>query len=227
MDESPKLLYTQVIAKDGEDLFYSRLDTFPPSLEELQTLKLDFKKIPPEHVWQPLQDNIITFNNSNKPKIFYIKTPSFGSYDKTTKLSSNLLREANVSKVLMENSHPNIASYLGCIGEVGLIKGLCYERYAETLDQRKQRGGFIDKVSCKRQLEAGITHLHSLSYIHNDLHGGNILFKDFESNDLVITDFDSCVRQGEVLPVKHGAGDATTAEFENDELALKAILAQI
>ena len=49
------------------------------------------------------------------------------------------------------------------------------------------------------EVEAGICHLHSLRFIHNDLNSMNIMIT--ESDTSIIIDFDSCLEIG--APIKN------------------------
>lgn len=73
----------------------------------------------------------------------------------------------------------------------GSICGLCFENYVMTLQERAKFGPPLDTKLC---FEGGISHLHGLDLIHNDINLRNIMM-DADDN-LVIIDFDSC-RRGE------------------------------
>jgi serine/threonine protein kinase len=129
----------------------------------------------------------------------------------------------------MENPHKNIARYLGCVVKAGRITGLCFEKYAETLDDRLQDGRFVDTDSYLRHIKAGIDHLHTLDIVHNDIHLDNVMFADTDGDVPVIIDFDSCAIRGLPLPPKRGQlpKGARTAEFENDDYGLEMLQKEV
>ena len=136
---------------------------------------------------------------------------------------------------LANNPHPNICEFLGVEVINGKIAGICCKRYKDTLEERlnpnritktqfkyregslKDRQGFLDGV------RAGIDHLHSLGFVHNDICPSNIMFKDDDTP--VIIDFSA------TRPIGQGPMEVTrtldwfdpgnnTARFENDLDAL-------
>lgn len=191
----------------------------PDSISAIRQDKLD--KIPYEHIW-PFFDESFTKCADIGRDDLYIKQPRLTGYNGTPALSSYLLQEALVCEFLKHHAHRNIAQYRGCSVTDDRITGLCYQKYAETLAERIRRGRPIDKEGCLSQVKAGVSHLHALGLIHNDIHSDNIMFVDKESDELVIIDFDSCVGRGNLLPAKHGEvpDDAGTAEDKNDELCV-------
>jgi hypothetical protein len=68
-----------------------------------------------------------------------------------------LLQEARVCEILMQNPHLNVARYLGCYVQEGWIAGLCFQRYAETAEERKRSGRPISKALVLDKISAAIT----------------------------------------------------------------------
>ena len=120
----------------------------------------------------------------------------------------SILREVSVCEMLAKQPHPNIAKYIGCIVEDGFIKGVAYEKYAETLADKVNpysigkrsfqygesplehgRTDFMGEVT------SAVNHLHSVIHVgHNDLKPENLMV-DFNGAAIVI-DFDSCLPIG-------------------------------
>ena len=117
------------------------------------------------------------------------------------------MREVDVCEILARNPHPNIAKYHGCIVEDGFIKGIVYEKYAETLADKVNPNSTAKRwfhygehtlehgrEAFMTQVTRAIEHLHSLSLVHNDIKPDNLML-DFNGNAIVI-DFDSCLPTG-------------------------------
>ena len=147
---------------------------------------------------------------------YYVKSPQlekqvwdedYGLDD----LKARTLREVNICETLKLKPHPNVATYQGCILKYGLITGICYSLYDETLQQRlnpssKSKLDFQYREaerplrSRKRVLEGvkqGLLFLHSQHLVHNDIKPDNLMLNFDESP--VIIDFDICIPYGKSL----------------------------
>ncbi|KAJ5949506.1 hypothetical protein N7454_001090 [Penicillium verhagenii] len=204
----PKFLHSRIVFQDGDKYFSAQLpeqiacpEDIPQSVEPL------LKEIHTEQIYPPLEDGLSIYHDSEEPSV-YVKQPDPLGYNNSEFLSLNLLREARICQILMQNGHRNIARYLGCVVKGGRITGLCFENIWRRLPA---------------QIQAGIDHLNALGLVHNDIHAGNIMIANQEADIFVIIDFDSCVAKGHSFPDEHKRGqiskDMWTAEFENDDLA--------
>ncbi|CAG8947298.1 unnamed protein product [Penicillium salamii] len=221
-DEDPKFLYMHVIFRDGDDYFSAQLPERVVRPEDISIIDRScLQKIPQNHIW-PLQEDKLTVCPDPERSDVYIKQPRLTGYDGSASLGLYLLQEAHICQGLLENTHENVARYLGCVVKDGRITGLCFQKYAETLADRLRDGRLIDNESCLRQVKSGIDHLHALNIVHNDIHQDNIMFTARDGHAVVVIDFDSCAVKGCPLPGKRGVmpEGARTAEFENDNLGL-------
>lgn len=122
-----------------------------------------------------------------------------------------LLDEIRVCQLLQKSPHPNIAKYYGCaVNKNNRITGLYFRKYEQSLADRVKDGPPFDHEICLRDVEDGLTHLHGLGFVHNDVNPANIMFD--EDGRAVIIDFDSCRREGEKL----GKGKAGTMGYADE-----------
>ncbi|KAI6262869.1 hypothetical protein MCOR34_011955 [Pyricularia oryzae] len=173
------------------------------------------------------------------PGDFYVKRPDLmaaGSVD----LASLVLRELNVCETLKKHPHPNVATYHGCLVSEGLVTGLCFTRYPQTLAGKLNPDSLnksefmkmedfaaarkLAAENCLAGIEAGIRHLHALNIVHNDLNPANIAMT--EDGVPVNIDFDSSSAPGAALDgIKRTRGwydrKDKVARTDND---LKALL---
>lgn len=227
MDDDFEFYHTKVILRDGPQLFYAKSESrdsprFPidPSSLELHPFsKLD---ICPEYSPNYTQALDVTL-----PHV-YVKQPSLihcGDSKDMTEVRNLVLQEAQIYEMLAQSPHPNVAKYLGCQVENGLITGLCLEKYGISLSQMVDEEQKIDVTICRGSIKKGIEHLHSLGLVHGDLNPNNILS---HGEGFVVIDFDSCARRGEKLGLKGGTEQYTQdydiAEFSNDWYAFDKIV---
>ncbi|KAJ5365320.1 hypothetical protein N7517_008206 [Penicillium concentricum] len=225
-DGNPEFLYMNVIFQDGDDYFSAQVPELVAHPEDLPPVidQSGLQKIPLEHIWPLLEDNLTECLDFEKPDV-YIKRPRLTGYDGSASLSLYLLQEARICQILMRNPHENVAGYLGCMVKAGRITGLCFRKYAETLEDRLRDGRSVNQEVCLQHIKAGIDHLHALGLVHNDIHLDNVMFRCRDHDMPVIIDFDSCAVKGNPLPDKRGElpEGICTAEFENDDFALKKL----
>ncbi len=145
-------------------------------------------------------------------------------------MSAAILREMAVGELLL-------ASYHGCTETNGRIDGICFSEYPESLMMKLNPGSlnendFLqdrqvpkeDAARYRRGVKAGVDHLHSLGYVHNDINRANIMIT--EAGDAILVDFDSCLKIGTPLAgVKRTYGwhstQARTAEQKSDHTAIE------
>jgi len=217
--------HVKVIIREGPQYFYARsYRRAPPTEIDLATLELH--RIPTSDIW-PCFPQHLTPAPQPLPTDVFVKRSSllhYGDSLASTSTSKLVLQEAQICEFLTQFPHPNIARYLGCEVENGLITGLCFEKYGCTLYEKIKNAHTIDTAACLRSIEEGMKHLHSLGLVHGDLNPHNVLSR---RKSFVITDFDSCTRQGEPIGLKGGTEgwtlDCTTAEFNNDLHGLSKI----
>lgn len=209
--DPPVFLCTKIVFKISGDYFLCQSKERQPKLDAECISALAPQKIPQEHIWPLLEGSLTVCDDPTKSDI-YIKQPRLTTYDGTPALAHLLLQEARVCEILIQNPHPNIARYLGCHVQEGRMAGLCFQRYAETAEERRRRGRPIKKVLFLHQISAAIAHLHSLNLDHNDVKASNIMFPTESSENAILVDFDSCAVIGGPLPAKRGLTDALGIE---------------
>ncbi|KAL8855803.1 MAG: hypothetical protein Q9178_007567 [Gyalolechia marmorata] len=183
-------------------------------------------RIPTEDIWPPLKDDL-TLVPQPIPDGAFQKTRSLATYDPQTSLVKPcelLIHEAQIYEILRKHPHKNIASYLGCISEGGLLKGLCLVRYEESLSDRLRHLDRPLNVSeCLKGVKDGLDHLHSLGLNHNDVNPANIMLDKLDGP--VIIDFDSCDLEGGTpfgtgTPGWIDGAMITKSEQKNDDFGL-------
>lgn len=216
--------HTKIILQNTNDeYYYARVPHRLNDSSNIDLRTLDLVPIPVDNIWpkanpdwtqvpEPLPDNV------------YLKQPSlmdYGESDASLRLDEHILNEAEVCEILKQNPHPNIATYRGCVVRGGRIRGLCFDRYPQTLSQRIKDRSPLDINVCMEGIERGVAHLHGLGLIHNDLNPNNIMM-DGEGQPVII-DFDSCKPTGKNLGLKAGTmgwepeTKSSIARPENDE----------
>ncbi|KAF1366165.1 hypothetical protein EJ07DRAFT_93018 [Lizonia empirigonia] len=219
----PDLVFdcTVVILKQGDDYFFA---TSERRETNVNIEVLNPTRIPTENIFPLYQDTLTKFTNIDDGCDVYVKRPSLNAYKGSDLISRTLLQEAQICEQLLASPHENIAHYRGCKIQHGRIIGLCFDKYAETLWERVERGVKVDE-SCFQQIGMGVQHLHKLRLIHCDLKDENIMFRKKDGNDLVIIDFDSCVQHGASLPAKGGPipDGIDVADFSIDLCAIDRI----
>ena len=190
---------TVAIFKQGDEYF---LASSKDRQHEVVLDALNPTKIPEEDISPLYESSLTEFKNTEGYDVF-VKRPRLTGYNGSDSISRTLLAEAQICERLLASPHENIARYHGCITQNGRIVGLCFDRYAETLGQRLERG-VKNNGRWFSQIEAGVQHLHRLGLVHCDITDENIMFRDLEGDELVIIDFDACVPDGAPLPAKRG-----------------------
>ncbi|KAI5988745.1 kinase-like domain-containing protein [Pisolithus albus] len=116
-------------------------------------------------------------------------------------------RDAIMYETLRFYPHDNIARYYGCIRQGDHhISGICLKRYDRTLCDDMHNKGKLDAERITEIIQgvrAGLEHLHSLGYAHNDVTPTNIMIDD--DGHPVLIDFESCGKLGEVIGAKSRA----------------------
>ncbi|PBK64284.1 hypothetical protein ARMSODRAFT_1054487 [Armillaria solidipes] len=139
-----------------------------------------------------------------------------------------MICEARICELLMKHPHRNVAEYYRYAEKDGLMTGLCFKRYGQTLTDAVEKGTLkaVDIEFTLKQIEQGIRHIHGLDLVHNDINPSNILLAE-DNVTPVIIDFDSCCKKGASLDYNGGtfpwSNDARTAGFENDDFGLNKV----
>lgn len=215
-NDSQEFLHTHIILQDAEQYYHTFTNQREHEIDLGSIQNSELLQIPQEHIF-PLFEPGLTKYDIPTHKDIYIKQPRLTAYNGSSHISA-------ICETLINNPHPNIARYVGCIKENGRITGLCFEKYAETLTERCDRGIRIGEGLLK-QIEAGVAHLNCLGLVHNDLSPNNIMFCGLDGEAAVIIDFDSCVPVGSLLPDKRGPvpDGVYVAIPENDHLGIERI----
>ncbi|KAK0224538.1 hypothetical protein EDD85DRAFT_941154 [Armillaria nabsnona] len=101
----------------------------------------------------------------------------------------------------MKHPHRNVAEYYGYVENDGLMAGICFKRYGQTLRDAAEKGTLKagDIEFTLEQIEKGIQQIHGLGLVHKE----------------ASIDFN-----GESFP---RSNNGRIAEFENDDLGLNKI----
>ena len=168
--------YTTVSPWD--DIFIHRqLEFTIPQDIDAEQLDCPLIPIPKEDLWPPFTDHL-TLAPYPLPSDIFFKKPSLIGLGSETgpKPREVLLHEAHMCEILRRHPHPNIASYLGCVRDKGLITGLCFVRYKETLSDRlRDSNRPLNLHSCLKGVKNGLDHLHDLGLYHNYINLANIM----------------------------------------------------
>ncbi|KAF1962572.1 hypothetical protein CC80DRAFT_163276 [Byssothecium circinans] len=193
----------------------------------VEILKRELKRIPDEKIY-PLHTWMTVVSEAER-KNLYIKRPKFTrvSYEPEAELIPRIVfEEAATLEFLNQHPHPNIVKYHGCTVNRGRITGLALEKYDVILQYRYEDVPHdLDIAACMDGIRAGVKHLHSLGYAHNDLNPMNIAI-DKDDNPIIL-DFGSSRKFGEQLLTGGTYGwvdeDYTTSAQHHDESAMDKI----
>lgn len=189
-----------ILLSQGTQVFKAQSQLEFPIHVELDAEQLDcaLTPIPKEDLWPPFTGNL-TLAPHPLPNDTFLKKPSLIGLGSETSYNSReiLLHEAHICEILRRHPHPNIASYLDCVYDEGLITNLYFARYEETLSDRLWDSNRpLNLRSCLEGVKNGLDHLHELGLNHNDINPANIML-DKEDVPIII-DFDSCQREGDL-----------------------------
>jgi len=166
----------------------------------VEDLKRDLRRIPDTKIYPPKTSSVSVVSGPDRKNLF-VKRPKLLCLDneEETKLVSQMfLEEAEVLEFLKHHRHPNLVRYHGCTVNRGHITGIILDKHEVILQYRYEDVPHdLDIVACMNGIRAGIKHLHSLGFAHNDLNPMNIAL-DGDDNPIIL-DFGSCKRAGEQL----------------------------
>ncbi|KAF7510683.1 hypothetical protein GJ744_006049 [Endocarpon pusillum] len=141
----------------------------------------------------------LTQASNPPPAGWHIKDPTLIYFSPSNPIwtGERILSEAKLNECLMTHPHRNLAKYHGCLVQDGLITGLCFDKYHETLEDRMNRlspsRSNIKNISLMLEsIRNGLEHLHSLGFAHNNINDKNIMFFNKDSDEAVIINLGSC-----------------------------------
>lgn len=157
----------------------------------------------------------------------FVKGPMLNTaFQGTGLLPKLILREVEILELLMQNPHPNIGRYKGCLIERGRIVGIVFDRLSTTLYERlKEHDRDFNFDVCIDSITSAVQHLHSLGLAHNDLNPSNIMVD--KSDTIFVIDYGSCQPFGYELITAGSRGwideEFTTSARSHDHVALGKI----
>ena len=195
-----KFFHRRLILQQSDTFFYAY--TFEPRqrINDVKIHELDLRSILTEEIY-PSFFLGITLAPDPLPNNSYIKRPGLQHYNPDApvgrRLSDIVMDEILVCETLKQHPHINIAQYFGCTVRNDCVDGLVFTKYPITLAARlKDTNRPLDVEACLRGIEDGLTHLHAIGLIHNDINPENIMLQ--EDDTPVIIDFNACQREGEI-----------------------------
>lgn len=203
---SPEFAYTSVLfAQDGATFkakFFGRGKVDPEKL-------LDVQYIPPDLTYPTVRPGC---SIAASPDKWHIKTPNLMSFDGGNNLAELILRELTTCEIIKQFPHHNLVEFQGCRVANDRIIGLCFKKYAGSLQDRLNpyslnKSAFIlsqDHVQLRRQasrymhqIKEGTQYIHSFNLVHNDINPANIMLD--EKDTPIIIDFDTSCAPGKDL----------------------------
>jgi serine/threonine protein kinase len=150
---------------------------------------------------------------------------------------ASMTAEIQVCEKLRQDPHPNLGQYQGCIvsSRTGKVSALSFDRLPMSLAATVNPSGLskADFAACGnradpvtacrwiRGVRNGLSHLHALGLVHNDVNPSNVMIDGAEA---ILVDFDSCCEEGQELRQGGKKGgtpgwcdlDVQVARIEND-----------
>jgi hypothetical protein len=93
LTDMSQFLFTHVVLQDGDEYSSAEVPDRLRSPEELVIPDSCFQKIPKEHIWPLLEDNLTICSDPERPDI-YIKRPRLIWHDRSDNLGLSLLEES-------------------------------------------------------------------------------------------------------------------------------------
>jgi serine/threonine protein kinase len=133
---------------------------------------------------------------------------SYAYIDAPERVAARTVKDLENCQMLMQHPHPNVLPYLGCLVEDGQVTGLCFRKASKTLMEMVNPKMVLkvkfdaschplpDKEKLLQGSEAGIRHIHSIGYVHNNVHPTNLMVLD--DGTLVVIDFNMLTRKGDM-----------------------------
>lgn len=147
------------------------------------------------------------------------------------------LNELRVCETLRQHPHANMATYLGCATTLfgdgaERVTALVYARYDMTLAEYADAELLdMDEIPfLLAGVEGAMKHLHRLGIVHCDLQPRNVFLKVRAGGEgkkvaesVVLGDFDSALREGELIELKHATRFWWPEEVGYGDVARRAI----
>ncbi|TQN67727.1 hypothetical protein CSHISOI_07717 [Colletotrichum shisoi] len=120
VDGEFKFTKTLVVYRDGKNMYHTVSKARTSEISNLSINQLTTKVLIPLTAYSPLFVPTFTRAPDPLPLDTYVKKPSLLSYDRIhhgllkNTIADNVLAEVQVCELLKQDSHPNIARYLGC-----------------------------------------------------------------------------------------------------------------
>ena len=183
--------------RDKDDIVWFGHHTIPRMELTMEDVNIHLQLVSDEKIY-PLATQLVTIVDD--PKAHFIKRPKLHVENDLVSnfMAESFYEEVQVLEILKQHSHPNIVRYFGCTVKASRITGIVLEQHNMILARRF--GSPIrdfNVAACISDIQAGIDHLLSLGFAHNDLNPNNIAL-DYNGRP-VILDFGSCKRYGEML----------------------------
>ena len=203
---------TVLIYSRGNDMYLAKSQMRADLLKDDLMDTLYDKFLIPRTAYCPSAEP--SFHRMENTESYYIKRPNLLGYSPSNpnRLANAILHEVKFAEtILSKNPHPNVAHYEGVQINEGLITGLVWKKYSTELCRhvdpgKRNKMGFKytdspnplpDRVKFIKEIRAGLQHLHSLGYVHNDLNPRNIVIG--HEGEAVIVDFRSVTSIGASL----------------------------
>ncbi|OAL51398.1 hypothetical protein IQ07DRAFT_679653 [Pyrenochaeta sp. DS3sAY3a] len=201
--QSPDFAYTWVLfEKDGAPFKAKCLKRGSVDMDNL----VDIQRIPLDSFCPTIRPEC---SIATSPETSYAKTPNLIAFDGGNDLAKLVLQELATCEIIRKRPHRNLADFHGCKVLNDRIVGLCFKRYATSLQdklnpQSLNKSAFMlsqehaqsRRQACRYlpQIEEGIKYLHQLDLIHNDINPANIMLNDNDTP--IIIDFESSRKPG-------------------------------
>jgi serine/threonine protein kinase len=219
---------------DSEDVAWRGQKNVRKYYISLPEFEVGLEPVPDDWLFPEMSPEFTTAPDDGVGKGLYIKRPNITRYDPDIvddappSIPRVLLDEIRIMEFLTQHPHPNIVRYHGCRVRRGRVTGLILDRHGivlDALENDKDLRGSLDKDSIMADIEAAVTHLHSLGLAHNDLNPSNVVIG--KNKEAILIDFGSCQPFGKELLSTGTPGwideNFTTSEQQHDLLALPKI----
>lgn len=226
-------MYTFVMMVDSDNhaAWLGTVDA-PNAQVKLKQAVESLCRIPDEVIYPPVTPGMqtIAVTDYTPDDETWLKRPLIHAYkegDSSARVAGLFLDEIKAHQLVGEHPHRNLVKFKGCLEKDGLVVGVLQKRYPMTLEFRVEAWSQppYDATAFYNDIEAGLKHLHSLGYAHNDLNPNNVMV-DAEDR-LVIIDLGAAMPLGQFLHQGGTAGWNTGFEenssVSNDEIGLRLI----
>ncbi|KAL6365569.1 hypothetical protein LRP88_01569 [Fusarium phalaenopsidis] len=187
-------------------------------------------RVPDKAIYRPVTPDMqtIAVSDYTPGEETWLKQPLIHAYskgDSSTWIAELFLDEIKAHQLVEEHPHRNLVKFKGCLEKDGLVVGVLQKRYPMTLEFRVEAWlqPPYDATAFYNVIEAGLKHLHSLGFAHNDLNPNNVMV-DAEDR-LIIIDLGAAMPLGQFL---HQGGTAgwndgfeENSSVSNDEIGLR------